>query len=348
MTTSLADNNSEVSLAVSYYELYSRTPVKERDVVEDEEESVSKNNNIIIVQDDTWTAQELALAASLLQESQRKCQITARLPEETESESWNRFYQSHRTNFFKDKHYLTVDFPDEFLHNNDDDDRYRCCVEIGCGVGNAILSLLEECNNNNSSSGDDNQHQHPRHTPSWIVHCLDFSANAIDLLQQEPRFVSATHSQRAFAHVCDIAQSLPTPCVNVATVTTLFFCLSAIHPDHHLAAARNVYASLQNQGVLILRDYGRYDAAQLKLGQERNKLVQDHFYRKHDGTKCYYFTLDDLQRIFVDQLKMQILELRYMCKVFENRSTDTKRRRVWVSARFCKVEEKSNQNVVDG
>lgn len=86
-----------------------------------------------------------------------------------------------------------------------------------------------------------------------------------------------------------------------------------------------------------MRDYGRYDEGQLKLGLQRNKLVKDNFYRKFDGTKCFYFTLEELRNLFVEHCGLEELELRYLCKLFENRSQQTKRKRVWVSARFRKA-----------
>jgi hypothetical protein len=107
-----------------------------------------------------------------------------------------------------------------------------------------------------------------------------------------------------------------------------------------LQAVRNVSATLKpNHGVLVFRDYGRYDEAQMKLGTSRNKqLDNENFYRKHDGTKCYYFTLEDIRDLFESKAGLKVLELDYIRRVYRNRSKNEMRRRVWVQGRFQKLE----------
>ncbi|GKY98637.1 hypothetical protein MPSEU_000820400 [Mayamaea pseudoterrestris] len=289
----------------------------------------SRANRTITVTEEDWTETDATEAASLLQAHEEKCLITNIL-EELEEDSWNRFYHSHQTNFYKDKHYLETDFSDEFSVTTINPTRARCCVEIGCGVGNAVLPLLDQRVDDNGDGAA---------AIDWTIHCMDLSPVAVELLQQDARFKQAHEMNRAFAYVCNITKQIPEPCIHAATVTTLFFCLSAIDPMLHAAAARNIAHSLAHGGVLVIRDYGRYDEGQLKLGLQRHKLVKSNFYRKFDGTKCYYFTLDDLRQLFEQDCGLEVLELRYLCKVFENRSQQSKRRRVWVSARFRKPFE---------
>src|SRR5690606_11286332 len=50
--------------------------------------------------------------------------------------SWNLFYKRNNTNFFKDRHWVTREFPETL--------QVRSLLEIGCGVGNFILPLFEE------------------------------------------------------------------------------------------------------------------------------------------------------------------------------------------------------------
>ena len=319
-------SDPEVCLAASYRSLYGRlgldnvAPTTEDAVKEDESVVASSGTTVT---EAVWTDEDATKAAMILQAYQDKCLITTPI-QESEQDSWNRFYQAHRANFFNDKHYLQTDFPHEFTVTSDNNQHTRCCVEIGCGVGNAVLPLLDPKQDGTDSDMD------------WTLHCIDLSPVAIDLLRQDARFLRASQSQRAFGYCCDITQpqQLPETCIHVASVTTAFFCLSAIDPALHLVAAQTVARTLARGGVLVIRDYGRYDEGQLKLGLQRNKLVKDHFYRKFDGTKCFYFTLEELRDLFVDKCGLEELELRYLCKLFENRSQQTKRKRVWVSARF--------------
>ena len=129
-------------------------------------------------------------------------------------------------------------------------------VEIGCGVGNAVLPLIE-------------QHAKlARQNPRLVVHCLDFAPSAIDLLKNDTRFCEP-HT----AHVYDVSSMHPST-INLdcgrtsstlagsADVAILLFCLSAIgpHPSPPLArAAQNVIDMLKPGGVLLMRDYGRLD-----------------------------------------------------------------------------------------
>lgn len=235
-------------------------------------------------------------------------------------------------------------------------------VEIGCGVGNAILPMLEQHSRLKSSINDDDDNT--TLLPELHIHCLDFAPNAIQILKNDSRFQSAYGEGRATAHVYDLfsmhPSSIPlqtghpdplkTTLANSADVAILLFCISAIgpHPSPELTrAARHVMDMLKPGGILVVRDYGRFDEAQLKLHGKtnRNKELGNNFYRKGDGTGCYYFELNDLKELFGnnncndcgdDDDKLNVLELDYIQRVYRNRADGKTRRRVWVQGRFQK------------
>jgi len=278
--------------------------------------------------------------------------------------AWDKFYSSHQTKFFKDRHYLVKSFPAEFgpLYAETD----QCvsadsdCIiqgdfivtEIGCGVGNTILPLLERpstiimplLHGEMTSLSSPNQKQPSPVKKRLAVVCYDFSPIAIQLLQQDARFVQAHTEGRATAAVWDITSapshaSLSSNLTLRSDISILFFCLSAISPEKMPLAAKHVADTLKPGGILLLRDYGRYDEAQLKLGTSRAKRLGDNFYVKHDGTRCYYFTLDDLEMLFSDGENgagLEVLELKYLKRTYKNRAKAVTRRRVWVQARFRK------------
>jgi hypothetical protein len=151
----------------------------------------------------------------------------------------------------------------------------------------------------------------------------------------------------------------PSPAITQcgADATLVMFCLSAIHPDKMATAAKNIANTLRaprndesgdnqtdgsgnaNGGMVLFRDYGRYDEAQMKIGRGSSKRLAENFYLKHNGTKCYYFTLEDAHRLFVDEAKLEVVDLHYIRRKYFNRSDNTVRRRVWVQGRFRRIRQ---------
>lgn len=281
--------------------------------------------------------------------------------------NWDRFYTSHQTNFFKDRHYLHKTFPDEFgcVYGNvaeevgskvdgDIDNTHGgkkigavtveemnnvepfTIVEIGCGVGNTVLPLLEL--DPIMSVNDKNGEPDKRKICVWG---LDFSKVAVDLLRKDERYIQAEGSGRAFSGVWDITKSHPTEIHSslhkCSNVSLLLFCLSAVSPEKMPNAAKHVAATIKPGGTLVLRDYGRLDEAQLKLSSSRGKMLSENFYVKHDSTRVYYFDLDDLEKLFGKEgAGLECIEKKYIQRVYKNRSDNSERRRVWVQARFRK------------
>jgi methyltransferase-like protein 6 len=348
---------------------------------------VDNNSNNIEIStipwvDDEWTLQDEQEAATLLEEAMDRCRIVVvndgsiqrttkaiTKNQNDDIQAWNRFYQNHQSNFFKDRHYFTKEFPNEFLiqpesititkptttttllnnnngisdditvndSNNQVTHVHRCLVEIGCGVGNAMLPLLEIDDRTNNSDID-NESTQPK--IQWTVYGFDLSNTAIDIVRNDIRYQKAAKQNRAYCDVCDISavNIIPSHVYNVAHVTSLLFCLSAIHPSKHSIVFTNIIQTLQpGHGIFIFRDYGRYDLAQMKLGIQRSKLIPNtnNFYRKHDGTKCYYFTIQDIEQLVqIHNDQLEILELKYIRRKYINRFIQSIRRRVWVQGRF--------------
>lgn len=66
-------------------------------------------------------------------------------------------------------------------------------------------------------------------------------------------------------------------------IASLIFVLSAIHPDKFLQALCSLAAVLKPGGLLVFRDYGLYDMAQLRFG--RGNKLGENFYVRQDGTR---------------------------------------------------------------
>jgi methyltransferase-like protein 6 len=340
-------------------------------MVADNVQSIPKEDgqNGTFWQEDAWTAEDQHEAERRLKEAREyheQCKknqdrSSQKLFKEDDEKAWNKFYKHHKTNFFKDRHYFQKAWPNEFRPRSSSSEiQQKTLVEIGCGVGNALLPFLED------------------EAYEWTVYGLDLSRVAIDWLKQDERFLKAAQNHRAMAYVLDISSSatsssapptsddfsdttcepslkansilttaesvIPKPCRQVADVTALVFCLSAIAPgEKQIQAVQNVAATLKPKtGVVVFRDYGRYDEAQMKLGTNKQQKKQidgiDNFYIKHDGTKCYYFTLEDVRDLFENKAGLKVLELEYIRRTYKNRAKNEVRRRVWVQGRFQKVD----------
>ena len=321
------------ALAYSYYQIYCQADTATETGTQQSGSSSSSGDADIspsseepspaLWTTDSWTPAEEKAAQDVLALHADKCQISPALKRQlpSDTQAWDRFYQQHQTNFFKDRHYLATAFPNEFTSP---EPVKRTLVEIGCGVGNTLLPLIEDT---------ERPEKLQNRKIEWTVYGVDLSAVAIALLKQDARFQRA--AGRAWAGVADLVRDgLPTVCHGQADVATLLFCLSAVAPDHHVAAARHAAQALRPNGVLVLRDYGRYDQAELQLAVQRGKRLAPGYYVKHDQTKCYYFSTQDLRRLFVEQLGLEELENGYIQRQYVNRGDGTRRRRVWVQARF--------------
>ncbi len=154
----------------------------------------------------------------------------------------------------------------------------------------------------------------------------------MDLVKANPQY-----GPRCQAFVCDISQEawpgdIPVEESSLDIVICLFV-FSALDPQDMKNCVKNVHKYLKPGGKVLFRDYGRYDLAQLRF--KPGKCLADNFYVRGDGTKCYFFTEDDVKGLFGEP--DFVLE---QCKVDRrlqvNRGKKLKMYRVWIQCKFTK------------
>lgn len=173
---------------------------------------------------------------------------------------WDIFYKRNETRFFKDRHWTTR----EFFELVGSASETRTLLEVGCGVGNLIYPLIEEGMN-------------------FFVYACDLSPRAVDFVKSNPLYDET--KMKAFQ--CDITSEdvFSVVPLNTVDIVTLIFVLSAIHPDKFLLSLQNIFKVLKPGAVLLLRDYGLFDMAQIRF-KPGNKIAEN-FYMRQDGTRYY-------------------------------------------------------------
>lgn len=125
----------------------------------------------------------------------------------------------------------------------------------------------------------------------FFIYACDFSERAIELVKENALYDEA--KMKAFT--CDITSDTIIDEIKPQSldIITMIFVLSAIHPEKFQQVAETMYKLLKPGGVLLFRDYGQHDMAQLRF-KPGNKIA-DNFYVRQDGTRSYFFSLNEIK-----------------------------------------------------
>lgn len=173
---------------------------------------------------------------------------------------WDIFYKRNETKFFRDRHWTTREFQELINFDPHTEITY---LELGCGVGNMIFPLVEEGFSN------------------FKFYACDFSPRAIEFVKNNKLY----NKTRMTAFCADLTTEdlFDNVLEGSVDIASLIFVLSAIQPASWHHVARIAFKALRPGGLLLFRDYGRYDMAQLRF--KPGHKIADNFYMRQDGTR---------------------------------------------------------------
>ncbi|BFZ53237.1 hypothetical protein PYCC9005_000260 [Savitreella phatthalungensis] len=228
------------------------------------------------------------------------------------ADHWNVFYEQHQEYFFKDRNWLYREFPELVAATLQSAGSITIC-DIGAAVGNTIFPLLAQNKND-----------------ELRIIALDYSRKAISILRDQPNF----NGNVVQTHVWDMADSEGPPaavCHESVDICVLIFAFSAISPQQWAQAVNNIKSMLKPGGLLLIRDYGRWDLTQLRF--KSGRLLEENFYIRGDGTRVYFFDNAELSEIFRE---FNILQNDVDRRLLVNRKLGTKMYRSWIQLKAKK------------
>uniref|UniRef100_A0A060TA19 tRNA N(3)-methylcytidine methyltransferase n=1 Tax=Blastobotrys adeninivorans TaxID=409370 RepID=A0A060TA19_BLAAD len=225
---------------------------------------------------------------------------------------WNQFYRNNRDNFFKDRKWLKIEFPSLWEATRADAGT-KTILEVGCGAGNTMFPVLASNEN-----------------PDLTICGVDFSSKAVEIVRESESF----DPKHAKAEVWDLAQPdgiLPEGIEEHSVdIVVMIFVFSALSPQQWDQAVANLQKLLKPGGEILFRDYGRYDLTQLRF--KGGRLLDENFYIRGDGTRVYFFTEEELERIFGS--KFETVKIATDRRMMVNRQRRIKMYRIWLQAHF--------------
>lgn len=208
---------------------------------------------------------------------------------------WNQFYNKNNVNFFKNRKWLQQEFP-ILAEVTQADSPPTTILEVGAGAGNTAFPILQQNQN-----------------PGLKLVACDFSRKAVELIQNNPLYKTEDLVGSIEASVWDVA-SLPDEetgnarlpagiAPGSADVVILVFVFSALEPRQWEQAVRNVWTALKPGGVVLFRDYGRGDLAQVRFKKQR--YLEENFYVRGDGTRVYFFDEGELRKLWIGEMAVE-------------------------------------------
>ena len=235
----------------------------------------------------------------------------------TYSDDWETVHRLHSAGrFFKEKRYLTLEFPC-LLDEGDDTSGLRI-GEIGCGCGSALIPVLRA------------------NERATAVAC-DVSKTATRVFREMCQ-KAGIENDRVELHVHAAGKSNCSPFQdNSCDIMMIIFTLSAMSPSEMTCVLSEAKRALKSPGgLLLVRDYGKYDMAQLRFPGSQLIDPGNMVYERADGTLSSFFSREQLESLVAD-IGLECKECKYVCTNITNKKDGKNMRRVFIHGIFEKV-----------
>jgi methyltransferase-like protein 6 len=234
---------------------------------------------------------------------------------------WEDFFRNHQERpFYQSRNYLIQEFR-AWLESA------RVLFEVGCGHGSSAFPLLSKLQKielyvatDYSSEALGLLHRAIRDDETRIITVLWDISESFDYSQLEAFGESFSSAHGEEAHT--VTSKSP-----VADVVLCIFTLSALPPDSHVNAIRNMSSVLRPGGVILFRDYGLYDMTMFR----HTCRVEERLFLRLDGTLAYYFDKEYLQSI-ATEAGLLVAEVEMATVLNKNRKKGKSMRRVFIHA----------------
>ncbi|KAI3637058.1 hypothetical protein MIR68_004764 [Amoeboaphelidium protococcarum] len=279
--------------------------------------------------DNVQVSDEMKQSMDQVIERQRETQLSAdqrsRIEEEAQ-QNWDQFYRVHNDKFFKNRKWLHVEFPELFKSADDlsalnQQDQDLCILEAGCGVGNSLAILNEYY----SALDSTEQLQHVK------LYGCDFAQSAVDVMLRDN--ADQLSLCRVFQH--DITKDLDGGIIAPGSLSyiLLIFCLSAIPSDLHEKTLGNLYKLLKPGGVILFRDYAKYDMTQIRF--KKNRYIEDGTYIRGDSTMVHFFDQQSIDAM-AKSVGFESLQSKLDSRLLVNRQKKLQMYRMWIQCKWRK------------
>ncbi|XP_048048741.1 mRNA N(3)-methylcytidine methyltransferase METTL8 isoform X1 [Megalobrama amblycephala] len=305
-----------------------------------------------------WTEEEREKARQKAEEnSKEKIPLEEQSKYDREAHKyWDRFYETHQSKFFRNRNWLFTEFPEllppdtagTYIPEQGQSSGLDSCsesenrekhqpygsstltsdvdtfpgqhaafriLEVGCGAGNSVFPIISSIRGSKA-----------------FLYCCDFSSRAVELIQEHPDYDPAVC--HAFVRdICDTTSPFPFPPESLDIILVVFV-LSAIHPARRAqGVVESLAGHLKQGGIVLFRDYGRYDLSQLRF--KKGQCLSENFYTRQDGTCVYFFTKDEVHHLFSNAGLEEIQNLEDR-RLQVNRGKKVVMHRVWMQSKYRK------------